>query len=361
MTRRTIQLVAGVAVIYLGGGALNSATVEDGAGRAPLRSNFVMDQYVTIDLEELPPLPEALARADGHGGGSLSLADRFRNLFSRFRATPVRANRRPVSAEFPATVRSTRWASAVVDRGVSASATATRSVAATVGCYFSIEDTDNGLWDWTYEARIFDTNNTQIQYRTNWVSSSPAASSNITANLTDGAEGTYTCKIKWWVESYAFPEVEATQTLTYLVPTGETTIGNAWSGSFPTAYKWRGRLTGGNFVGRQVWEAEGGNDVDTCHFPTSIYPYARGLTIGDPWDVVSNNDYGDDTVGWLWYIVDYYRDHDRDPCQSETDQVMKINRPGTSWASYKTNRLKMGFTDTTVWSYRAGQSVSKNY
>jgi hypothetical protein len=60
-------------------------------------------------------------------------------------------------------------------------------------------------------------------------------------------------------------------------------------------------------------------------------------------------------------MVDYYRAEGRAPCQSETDRIMKINRPGTSWASYKTNRLKMGFTATTVWSYRDGNVVSKNY
>lgn len=41
--------------------------------------------------------------------------------------------------------------------------------------------------------------------------------------------------------------------------------------------------------------------------------------------------------------------------------MMEINRPRSNWASYKTNRLKTGFTTTTVWSERDGLAVSKNY
>jgi hypothetical protein len=167
--------------------------------------------------------------------------------------------------------------------------------------------------------------------------------------------------VKWWIYSYELPERQATQTVTYLVPSGETTFENAWAEAFPSAFKWRGRLSGGSFVGRRVKEEEGGNDVDTCWWPGSQYPAATGLTIGDPWDVGANSEYGDDFVGWLPDLVSYYRSQLRAPCQNETDQNMKINRPASNWASYKTNRLKMGFTTTTVWSYRDGQAVSKNY
>jgi hypothetical protein len=144
------------------------------------------------------------------------------------------------------------------------------------------------------------------------------------------------------------------------MPSGETTLTNAWSGGDPTHYKWRARLTGGSFAGRQTREREGGGDTDTCHFSTSIYPYATGLTIGSPWNVDSSSEYGDDFVGWNWYVVDYYRNAGRAPCQSETTQLMQINQPQVGgWAQYKSNRLKMGFTSTTVWSERDGQAQSK--
>lgn len=153
------------------------------------------------------------------------------------------------------------------------------------------------------------------------------------------------------------------RTVTHPVPTGEVTLHNAWSGTVPTAYKFRaGLLGGGTYTGRQIREQNGGGDVDTCHWSDSIYPQAQGLSgSGVPWTVEASNQYGDDTVGWLWYVVDYYRANSRAPCQSETSQVMQINRPGSSWVSYHTNRQKMGFTSTTVWSERDGVAVSKSW
>lgn len=172
--------------------------------------------------------------------------------------------------------------------------------------------------------------------------------------------GLYTCHAAYSVNGASLGNLVDQQQI-YTIPNGETTLQNAWSGLIPTAYKWRGRLQGaGSFSGRQVREQEGGNDVDTCWWPGSAYTPASGLS-GGTWDVDGSNEYGDDTVGWHWLMVDYYRANARAPCQSETDQVMQINRPGSSWATYKTNRLKMGFTSTTVWSYRDGQEVSKSY
>jgi hypothetical protein len=46
---------------------------------------------------------------------------------------------------------------------------------------------------------------------------------------------------------------------------------------------------------------------------------------------------------------------------TQFNQIMKINRPGTSDATYKTNVLKMGMTATTAWSERDGHSASKAY
>jgi hypothetical protein len=85
---------------------------------------------------------------------------------------------------------------------------------------------------------------------------------------------------------------------------------------------------------------------------------------GEPWPVGQGNEWGDDTVGWHWIYVDYYRSAGRaggDGCRSETNQIMKINK-GSQWTTYQTNRLKMGFTNTTVWSQRGDAiPVSKNY
>lgn len=174
--------------------------------------------------------------------------------------------------------------------------------------------------------------------------------------------GTYTCRVRFTADGSPVGGNLQDAKPIYTTPTGEGTLHNAWSGLIPTAYKWRGQLNGaGSFAGREVQEFEGGNDVDTCWWPDSAYAPASGLT-GGTWSIDANNQYGDDTVGWHWTMVDYYRSHNRAPCQFETDQIMKINYPGSAtWLAYKTNRLKAGFTSTTVWSYRDGQQVSKNW
>lgn len=342
MTRRVIQLIAAGALTCLAAVAVISAASPDRPSRSPFGESIGTDQYMTVDLGEEPPPPAALARADGPAGRSRSFAARIGDFVSRFRGAPTRASRKLVRVESPAAVRLTRSASVASGRTGNAPAKATTAVNAQIGCHFLIWDEDGEYYDWSYDVRIFDPNNNQIHAAQNWISNKPGYSSYAIAHVTDPDEGIYTCKIQWWVEEYALPEEQEFKPLTYLVPTGETTIGNAWSGSEPTAYKWRGRLTGGNFVGRQVLEAEGGGDVDTCWWPGSEKAKAVGLTILDPWEVGEGSEYGDDTVGWLWEVVDYYRTTPQLPCQSETDQIMKVNRPGASWVAYKTNRLKMG-------------------
>jgi hypothetical protein len=59
------------------------------------------------------------------------------------------------------------------------------------GCEFSIWDNNEGLWDWTYEARLFDPSNNQIKYATNWANDKTGYSSNLGHNIIDPAEGTY--------------------------------------------------------------------------------------------------------------------------------------------------------------------------
>lgn len=171
--------------------------------------------------------------------------------------------------------------------------------------------------------------------------------------------GTYTCYVRFTADGSPVGYLRDWRPI-YTAPTGENTLYNAWSGLIPTAYKWRGQLNGaGSFTGREVQEFEGGNDVDTCWWPGSAYAAVSGLS-GGTWSIDASNQYGDDTVSWHWTMVDYYRSQNRAPCQFETDQIMKINKPGsTTWVAYKTNRLKAGFTSTTVWSYRDGQQVSK--
>lgn len=237
-----------------------------------------------------------------------------------------------------------------------------RVVNATVGCQFSIYDNQGGYWDWTYEARLYDPDGNQIQFKTAWVASKTSFSGAITKTLADPEEGTYICRILWWIQDYQVPERTASQTLAYVTPNGEATLRNAWADVVPTACKWRGRLNGGSFAGRMLRELPGGNDVDTCWWPQSEVgnPPAVGGTNGGPWTVDGSNEYGDDIVGWGWQAVDYYQSAGRAPCQYEGDQIMQINR-GSQWTTYKVNRLKGGIGVNYVWSYRDGEQESKGW
>lgn len=238
--------------------------------------------------------------------------------------------------------------------------TSTGAVQWRFGCLFSIADNNGNYWDFTYDARLIDPNDNQIKQHGAWAHK-PSFSSELAETLYDPVEGTYRCTIQWYVGGFELPQRQATATISYTTPSSETTLQNAWAGSpYGTVFKWRGRLNGGNYAGRQVSEEDGGGHVDTCYFAGGPFDPEEGLS-GGLWDVDSSSEYGDDGVGWAEFAVSVYRNHNRAPCRFEVDQIMKINRPGSSWVSYKTNRLKAGFTSTTVWSERDGQVVSKNH
>lgn len=152
--------------------------------------------------------------------------------------------------------------------------------------------------------------------------------------------------------------------LTITFPTSETTFGNAWAGlaNYATVYKWRATVSNGSFsfTGRTVTEYDGGNGNDTCWFPNSSIPPQVRVS-GGSWTIDGSNQYGDDGVGWTENAVQYYRSAGRAPCQTEFDQIMKMNNPNGPDVAYKTNRLKAGFTSTSVWSERDGHAVSKSY
>jgi hypothetical protein len=235
-------------------------------------------------------------------------------------------------------------------------------VEGTIQCNFLIYDPYEDLWNYTYEARIIGPSNSQVQYKTGWDYQKVSLGGTTSVTLTDPDEGNYTCKVNWVADSYPLPEEQRTTTVTYRIPTGETTIRNAWSGAtnFATAFKFRAQLTGsGSFSGRRVTENDGGNGLDTCknQDPTGSIPMSERIT-GGYWDINSANTYNDDdTVGWSETAVIYYRGRGVTTCQTQFDQYMTINPS----KGYKTNTLMMGFTATTVWSERDGVRETKGY
>jgi len=233
-------------------------------------------------------------------------------------------------------------------------------------CTASIWDDEGYFNDFTIWLHLLDPNGNEMSPTPNpqWTSTKPSLTTSNTWTRSDPAEGAYTCKADLWVYGTYLGSPTNQKTISYPVPTGETTFGNAWSGisGFATAYKWRATVSNGpfSFTGRTTTEASGGNGNDTCWFSGSAIPPQTSVT-GGSWTVDGSNQYGDDIVGWSESAVSYYRSQSRAPCQTEFDQSMSINRPGNSDAQYKTNRLKFGFTATSVWSERDGHSESKSY
>jgi len=164
---------------------------------------------------------------------------------------------------------------------------------------------------------------------------------------------------------------EAKNTLSYIMPTGETS-------SFVTFDLWLGRFTGrlvgsATFNGRVVHEADGGNHSDTCHYPGSpvdVYPGIPPSMWDHPSTLSPAGEYTD-RIGMSPAVIDCYRGipplncpipvvNAGHQCQMETDQWMYINRPGASPGDqiYKTNRIKKGIGLTWIWSERDGQPGS---
>lgn len=239
-----------------------------------------------------------------------------------------------------------------------------REVLAQILCELSAVDENGGYWDWAWEARLYDPSNTVIGSASNGVVNKPGAYSTVVANVSDPPVGSYRCEIDWYVNETYLGQSQNTKTLSYPVPTGESTSGSGegtgWSSTYPTVYKWMQTLSAGTFKGRNVSEHDGGNGDDTCWFSGSAIGKWESIT-GGSWPVDTNNRWGADYVGWLPTAVSYYRAQGRAPCMTEFDQDMKINRPGTTEYKYRTNRLKAGFTSGSVWSERDGLAQSKSY
>jgi hypothetical protein len=233
-------------------------------------------------------------------------------------------------------------------------------VTATLGCYFEAYDPWEDDWDWTYEARILAPNSNQIAYATNWAYQKPGYSSSLSTQVNDTDEGTYTCAIDWWAYSTHLTYQTAPFTLTYAVPTGESTAGVGWHPFLVTAGNFQQTLQGGSFIGRMVREEDGGNGDDDYWFPTSEKDKFEAVTPINPWTVDGDNKWGPDTLGWGTAFIIYYRQENVNvPCQTQFDQKMYIRRPGVTDYHYVTQVLKTGFTMTEVWSERAGQRQTK--
>jgi hypothetical protein len=224
-------------------------------------------------------------------------------------------------------------------------------------------DEDGGYWDFSWDVRFKDPGQNQIGGATlGWVSNKPGANATTSRQITDPEEGEYTCSVTWWVGTYELGTSHYSQTVTYAIPTGESTSSNGWAGLPSVYHAFRGSLSGGTFNGRQVREQDGGNGSDNCHFPTSTRPPFVSVT-GGTWPV-SNNQYGDDLIGWGTTSITYYRNAGMtggNGCWAEFDQAMEINK-GSSWSgTYKTNRIKAGIADTWIWSERDGVARSRDW
>jgi hypothetical protein len=244
-----------------------------------------------------------------------------------------------------------------------------REVDSTIGCDFYAWDDDGGVFDWTYDSHIYAPDGTPVAGANEWASQKSGFGSEISVNLHDPSEGEYLCTSDWYIDAEHWPDelddggptMQARQTLTYPVPSGEASGWDGWDGAYG---KWIQTLSGaaGAFKGRKVHEESGGTGEDSCWFSGSDVPKFDSVTGGDPWEVDENNTWGDDYIGWGADPIPYYRDHGRAPCGATNSQRMLINRPGSSDIIYATNTLHAGITDTEIDSTRANADAhSKIY
>src|SRR4030095_8229407 len=100
-------------------------------------------------------------------------------------------------------------------------------------------------------------------------------------------------------------------------------------GKEQTMQRWRQQLTPTNidFQGCQVTEAEDKFESNTCWFNGSKFEEVAKIT-GGTWQVLTNNYWGDDYIGFATEAVKYYRKAGRAPCEAIYYQLMKIVRPG---------------------------------
>ena len=304
-SRMSLKRSSAILMVFLGTMVL---TTEAGNSHSPA-PEFVWDQYLSIDFDESAPAPapEPTAKPSQLSASTKSYLQPVKWLTSLLGAAKggrasLSANRAPRT---PTTRPVRRSAVATVDYKSTPStgtSSGSRVVSATIGCSFSIEDSYGDNWDWTYEARIFDPNNTEIDYKTNWASQKPAFSSSLSTPLNDPVVGTYRCTIDWWVYNTYLGSPYYDQTLSYPVPSGESTASTGWAGTWPTMHKWEQTLQSGTFKGRIVWEQSVNENYlnDTCYWGLSEMDPWFYVTSGpdEPWDVRTSNVWGPDVVGW---------------------------------------------------------------
>jgi hypothetical protein len=169
------------------------------------------------------------------------------------------------------------------------------------------------------------------------------------------------------------------------LPTGESTTPVGWASAYPTVQQFRQELSGSNsnrpFDGRQVTEAAGSSQGDTCFIPggplppppapqVPISPF--GVT-GGWWSVgryatpplhLLSNYWIDDYVGLLPYAVEYYRAQGKAPCDAWAQQFMKACSNGNNCVfsqQYRSTFISAGLTSTQVYSGRDTHVVIRNW
>jgi hypothetical protein len=179
-------------------------------------------------------------------------------------------------------------------------------------------------------------------------------------------EGIYTCSTEYYVDGIDLGTQTDQKNLSYTLPTGETSYPGYWGDSpWTTAHYWNVGLTSSkNLGGRVVAESDGGSEVDTCWYTGS--PVAKVTSIPNTSTTVGSDNSYYDKVGWREDAVACYRAIGTGcfvyayDCQFEATQNMSINVPGSSNYQYKTNRLKAGINQSSVWSERDGHDQSIN-
>lgn len=239
-----------------------------------------------------------------------------------------------------------------------------KDVSFTMVCNFEINDPDEYLWDFTYEARMYDPSMNQIKYGSNWVSDKSGYASFVDKTMTDPAEGTYTCTVDWWVYSYHLGQQQQARGLSYSSPTGEISVNIGWgTGDYATAGLFTGALANSGFAGRRVTEATDYSNTDGCKAaaggggPVPVFNTVSGFT----WTIDAYDSYGPDGIGWPTAAVAWYRANVSMPCETNFGQAMYINKPGNSNQQYATNALRVQIAASTVTSQRGNSSATKSY
>ena len=254
---------------------------------------------------------------------------------------------------------------------------APRVVTVPMTCFAAVWDDDGYYNNFTIASHLKDPGGNEISPTPApaYVTNHSYLGSTKSWSLSDPSEGTYTCKPDLYVYGYYLGSPTYQQTLSYSVPSGESTTGTGWSGDYNwnTLYKYTGNLTttsGVGFGGRVVSEGDGGSASDSCFQDNDPYYRVDSVTgawnsFAHDWTVAGGNTYGDDLIGLFESTVQWLRDHGRthgdNGCSCQLNQVMSINRPGTSGATYKTNIIGFSVTDQLVKSIRDGQLRIKAY